>query len=110
MKIETTIGAFVWTGHDAVQFAEEMRKGNTNAAASRIYYSHHDHSKSTDLVRVGTVQAVIDFLPADDVMSGQLSVLQAQLQRERADSQVRQNAILDQISKLQALEWEGAQA
>jgi hypothetical protein len=52
----------------------------------------------------------VELLDPKDMQGEQLAALQAQLQKERADSQMRQNAILEQISKLRALEWEGVEA
>lgn len=40
-----------------------------------------------------------------DMLASKVKGLQAQLQKERADSEVKCNRILEQISKLQALEY-----
>lgn len=63
-----------------------------------------------DGVAIGDTEVVITFRQPEEIVRGQLDSLKTQLQQERADSQMRQNAILDQISKLQALEWEGGVA
>lgn len=50
-------------------------------------------------------------IPDDfDPRAAEIEVLNKQLQKERADSQVRQNLILERISKLQALEFSGVEA
>lgn len=63
-----------------------------------------------DGVAIGDAEVVITFRRPEEIVRGQLDSLKTQLQQERADSQMRQNAIQEQISKLQALEWEGAAA
>lgn len=55
--------------------------------------------------KVGIAHITIELLDIKDIQHEQLAALQAQLQKERADSQVRQNAILEQISKLTAIEY-----
>ena len=109
MKIETTQTAYLSSAYDLGRFMDDLSKGNTNEAASRATYAEWDMSDS-GWTKVGVAHITIELLDAKEIKNEQLASLQAQLQKERADSQVRQNAILDQISKLQALEWEGVQA
>lgn len=52
---------------------------------------------------VGTVEATVTLHSEDQVIASQLAALQAQLQTVRAEHLKEQNAILDQISKLQAI-------
>lgn len=52
---------------------------------------------------IGTVTVTLTMHSPDKIVQGQIEALNAQLQKERADSQVRQNAILNQISKLSCL-------
>lgn len=63
-----------------------------------------------DGVAIGDADVVVTIRSQKEILRGQLDSLNEALNRERAESQQRQNAILDQISKLQALEWEGVQA
>lgn len=57
---------------------------------------------------LGPVTVVTDCRPADELVMAQIETLQAQLQTVRAENQQRENAIRDQISKLQALTYERA--
>jgi len=52
---------------------------------------------------IGTATVTIELHTEDQILASQLDALKAQLQTVRADNQQRENAILDQISKLQAL-------
>jgi hypothetical protein len=47
----------------------------------------------------------VTFYPRETVVAKELDGLNTQLQKIRAENQQRENAILDRISKLQALEW-----
>lgn len=58
--------------------------------------------------RVGTAKVVVSLCSEDEVLQNKLHSLNAALQKERAESQSRQNYILEQISKLQALTFEPA--
>jgi hypothetical protein len=52
---------------------------------------------------IGTATVTIELHTEDQILASQLDALKAQLQTVRAENQQRENAILDQISKLQAL-------
>lgn len=58
--------------------------------------------------KIGTVKVTIDLHSADNIVQQQIEALNVELQNERAKSQQRQNAILNQISKLQALTFSEA--
>jgi hypothetical protein len=52
---------------------------------------------------IGKASVTLTFFSEDEVLHGQLKSLDAQLQAVRAEAQVKENAILLQISKLQSL-------
>ena len=52
---------------------------------------------------IGKASVSLTFFSEDEVLHGQLKSLDAQLQAVRAEAQVKENAILLQISKLQSL-------
>lgn len=52
---------------------------------------------------VGKATVTVEYFDKDEIHRGQMDVLKEQLQATRAENQKRENAILDQISKLQAL-------
>lgn len=75
---------------------------------SRLGFSNYDmDSGSHPWVKVGSAEITVTLFPQEEVVAEQVKVLNAELQRERAESQVRQNGILDRISKLQALSFDG---
>lgn len=110
MKIETTMPAWASCEYAMSAFLDCLAAGKGEQAANQLHPTPHDMTGTAGWVKVGTAHITIELLDAKEIQNEQLAMLQAQLQKERADSQVRQNAILDQISKLQALEWEGVQA
>ncbi len=54
-------------------------------------------------VVIGKATVTVEYLSQDEVQSQLLGALKTKLQTVRAENQKRENAILDQISKLQAL-------
>ena len=52
---------------------------------------------------IGTATVTIELHTNDQITAAKLEALQAQLQTVRADNQQRENAILDEISKLTAI-------
>lgn len=55
---------------------------------------------------IGTATVTIDLHTNDQIMAAKLEALQAKLQTVRAENQERENAILDQISKLTAISYD----
>ena len=53
--------------------------------------------------QIGVATVTIELFSNDEITSKRLGALQAQLQTVRAENQQRENAILDQISKLTAI-------
>lgn len=108
MKIEFTTTAYVSDDYRMGILAQGVGEKDDQLIGSALSFSQHDMRSCW--LKVGTASISVELVNAKEIHNEQLALLHAQLQKERADSQVRQNAILDQISKLQALEWEGAQA
>lgn len=109
MKIEFTQTAYVTGDYELRHLVNALAKGDTALAGRAISPAVTDMT-SHGWIKVGVAHITVDLLDPKDMQGEQLAALQAQLQKERADSQMRQNAILEQISKLQALEWEGGAA
>ena len=110
MKITTTLNAYTTSNYSMRDFMGHLAKGNEQEAGAELSFTYLDMTDAADWVKVGTAKITVELLSPKEIQNKQLAVLQAQLQKERADSQVRQNAILEQISKLTCLEWEGVQA
>ena len=59
--------------------------------------------ESQGYVRIGTANVTLEISSEDEIASHKIAALQSQLQTVRAENQQRENAILDQISKLTAI-------
>lgn len=64
------------------------------------------YSAERGWIVIGNATVTVDFFDKAEIKSQQMDALKAQLQTVRAENQQRENAILDQISKLQALTFE----
>ena len=71
------------------------------------FREHADCMK--DRVWIGQCEVEVDF-PEIDTRQLQIDALEAQIQKERADSQVRVNLLLDRISNLRAIGHDGGEA
>jgi hypothetical protein len=56
---------------------------------------------------IGTATVTIELHTEDQIMATKMAALKTQLLAVRAENQQRENAILDQISKLQAIDYTG---
>lgn len=82
-----------------------VKEGRFDEAASGLTYLNHDMSDTDGWAEVGVATITVTFHPRDELVAKELEGLNAQLQAVRAENQQRENAILDRISKLQALEF-----
>jgi hypothetical protein len=62
--------------------------------------------EGTDYQKIGTAVVTITLFPKEERHSTQLYSLNETLEKVRAENHVRENAILDQISKLSAIRYE----
>lgn len=108
MKIEFTTGAYTSDEFSLSRLMDGLTNSNYSDAGDALSFSNFDMSGRW--VKVGDAHITVEILDARAIQNEQLAMLKALLDKERAESQQRQNAILNRISKLQALEWEGVQA
>lgn len=71
----------------------------------QIHFARHDMS-NCGWLEVGVATVEVTLHPLEEMTHRQLAALQAELQAHRAEAQVRENEILNRISKLQALTME----
>lgn len=71
---------------------------------------HGDYYIREGLPQIGTARVIITIDPQDKIVANQIEALRVQLQTVRAQHQREQNTIIDQISKLEALTFDGAAA
>jgi macrodomain Ter protein organizer (MatP/YcbG family) len=99
----------VWTTskwRDISYVTDCLAKGKTEELVGELNYINHDMSDTEDWVEVGVAAITVTLHPKDDIVAKELDGLNAQLQKVRAENQQRENAILDRISKLQAITYE----
>jgi hypothetical protein len=102
--------AKVWTTskwRDLDYVLDTLKSGEFDKAASELTYINHDMSDAEDWTEVGIAEITVTLHPRDIVVEKELAGLKQQLEKVRADNHMRENAILDRISKLQAIEYVG---
>lgn len=95
-----------WQGIDTI--LHSVSKGKLDEAAAAMTYVNHDMSDTNGWAEVGVATVTVTLHPRAALIEKELQGLEIQLQRIRAENQLRENAILDRIGKLQALEQSGA--
>lgn len=94
-----------WRGIESI--LHSVAEGRLDEAVCEMSYLNHDMSSTEDWTEVGVAQITVTLHPRDVVVEKELSGLKQQLEKVRADNHMRENAILDRISKLQAIEYVG---
>lgn len=94
-----------WFGVNEVLQAK--KEGETDDIVAQLSYLNHDMSHVADWVEIGIAEITVTLHPTDDIVEKQLEGLKEQLQRVRADNYMREKAILDSISNLQAITYTG---
>jgi len=104
IKVTGTVRAWLTSTSEDFGYLLSQVKENPGNVVSQLGFSAHDMDKgSYPWTEIGTAEITVTLLPKDAVANAQVRTLQAELQKERADSMRRQNAILDRIGKLQSL-------
>lgn len=109
----TTATLRVWTTsiwRDIDSIGDLIAHGETTEALSAMTYINQDMSDTDGWTEVGTAEVTVTFYPRDTVVAKKLDGLKVQLEKVRAENHMRENAILDRISKLQALTYTGEAA
>ena len=111
MQATGTLKAWTTSKWRNIEYVQEcINKGDHAEALASLVYISHDMSDTEDWTEVGTAEVTVTFHPAETVVAKELQGLQAQLQKVRAENHMRENAILDRISKLQAITYTGEAA
>ena len=92
-----------WRSIDDVQ--RLISEGKLDEAVNELSFSRSDMSDVEDWVEVGVAEITVTFFAREQVVAKELKGLNAQLEKVRAENHMRENLILDRISKLQALEY-----
>jgi hypothetical protein len=98
----------VWTSskwHDIAYVLDSLKEGKAEEVVGELNYTNHDMSDCEEWAEVGIAEITVTLHPRDTVVEKELAGLKQQLEKVRADNHMRENAILDRISKLQAIEY-----
>jgi len=99
MKVEFKAKAFLDTTYNNLK---DVLNGNSMPHITQ----NGSYFESQGYPMIGEVTVIINVMPADKIVASQVDALRKQLHLVRAENQRRENAILDQISKLEALPCE----
>jgi hypothetical protein len=106
MQATGTIKAWTTSKWHNLEYVEQLiNEGRPQEALDALSFANADMSDTEDWTEVGTAEVTVTFHPRDTVVAKELEGLKAQLKRVRADNHLRENAILDRISKLQAITY-----
>lgn len=100
MQITFTAHAWVDTKYNSL---EEVLKGKRPPSVSALGPNEGSHYEDSGAAYLGPVTCTVNVNSRDEMVNQQIKALNKNLQKVRAEAQQRENAILLQISKLQAL-------
>jgi len=101
MKVQFQAKAYLSKYRDIADVANGECLPQIIAGNESSYYEQQGYSL------IGTATVTVELHTEDQIMAAKLAALKEQLQAVRAENQQRENAILDQISKLQAIDYAG---
>jgi hypothetical protein len=113
MNKPITITATVacWVNKDPYSQRElraSLEQGNAERVVGNlVMYGKPDRATFSDYIRVGEADVTVRMIPKDEQTRMAVQALQTQLAEERVKWHQRQEAILAEISKLQALTFDG---
>jgi hypothetical protein len=102
----------VWNSSPQWRTMRDIKNRIENDPAEGIgelFFCSHDMTNS-GWVEVGYADVAVVLIDENEAAAKELEVLRQQLKEVRAENQQRENAILDRISKLQAIEYVEVQA
>ena len=99
MQVQFTAKAYLSSYRDITEVANGSHMPQIHGGDGS-YFEQQGYSL------IGTATVTIELHTNDQIMAAKLEALQAQLQTVRAENQQRENAILDQISKLTAISYD----
>jgi hypothetical protein len=111
-RIEITASVKAWTTcswNDRDQMVRLAAEGKMVEAIQSMHYTDQDMSSSSGWVEVGVAIVTVTLHPRDTVVAAEVEGLKKQLEEVRAENYMRENAILDRISKLTAIEYREAE-
>lgn len=111
IAITTKVACWVSKGYQQRDLYAALEKNNSVAVVNAVaLYGSPDMKSFSDYIRVGDAEVTVTMIPRDEQTRLIVQSLQEQLTEERVKWHQRQEAILAEISKLQALEYTPAGA
>ncbi len=107
MSTTFTSSCKVWLSNSGTSERDvraHIQSGQLDRAVNTLIFYQVD-SGPASWTEVGIAEITITLRPSSDINEEQLQSLQRELQTVRAENQQRENAILQRISKLQAIEY-----
>ena len=104
--IKGKLKAWLAYSHLTAKDLKRMQKeGNSAHIIDALTFSNADMSPNPEWLQVGFAEVTLTMLDDKHATANQLAKLQRELQNVRAANQQRENAIMDKISKLQAIDY-----
>jgi hypothetical protein len=112
ITITATVAVWVSVGYQQRDLMTAVEKGNSLAAinATTLWGPPTAKSFGENYTRVGEADVTLRLLPHDDQVRMAVLALQQRLERERAEWLTKQQEILAEISKLQAISYDAESA
>lgn len=108
--ITITATSIAWThsSYSTNDLLDALKKKDDAQAIDALAFSNADMGiGSCPWARVGTATITVEITSTDEVIAAQVKALQSELDAERAAWLTKQSAILERISKLTALTFDG---
>lgn len=102
VTISTTVAVWLSSGSNP---ARELTGEAHSIVGNLAFYGMPDRSSFGDWIRVGEADVVVRLIPRDEQVRMAVEALNKKLNEARAEWLTRQQEILAEISKLQALEF-----
>jgi hypothetical protein len=109
--ITATLRAWLPSWRSAKTLMQHVADGEHAAAADMLTFDSGDMGGGSDpWTYVGEAAVSVTLQPTDKIVAAQVIALKQQIEHARAEFLQKQSQILEQINKLQALEFSGADA
>lgn len=108
MKHTFTAPINVWIGQYSGHDGDSLQ--TVDDVSGLVVWEVGYEPSSPGYTKVGTGTVTVEIASRDEIITGKVGALRAELERDRADSQVRQNALIRKIGELEALTFDAPEA
>lgn len=107
ITITATVAAWLPTSRMPHELLDAVRNGKHEQAVSMVWFYGGANQKGfSGNARIGTATVTLEMAPEDEQIAQSVQMLQTKLEEERAKWLTTQQAILEQINKLQAITFD----